>query len=206
LRTVCAARPDTAPGVARRADQAGSSSMGPMGAVSSPASEELTVFAAAAAVTENIRLPPNVVFAPARSTAEPAEQAVSVQEFSGGRHMLGVGSSRARPTRRSAAASSTASAGPPAACRRRCSPRSSNASAARSATGPEGQARIMALVYYSLGDTDGRFARLPAQLLRGHGRHDHTWPAALHSPEAIRSAIDAYASVGVDELILDPDR
>ena len=67
---------------ARRADSAGFSSLATIGAVSYPGYEELTLLAAAGAVTERIRLLPNVLIAPARSTAELAKQAASVDQLS----------------------------------------------------------------------------------------------------------------------------
>ncbi|MGY1683415.1 LLM class flavin-dependent oxidoreductase [Geodermatophilus sp. SYSU D01176] len=76
---------------ARRADAAGFSSLSSIGAVSYPSYEELTVFAAAGAVTERIRFFPNVLISPARSTAELAKQAATVQELTGGRLTLGLG-------------------------------------------------------------------------------------------------------------------
>jgi alkanesulfonate monooxygenase SsuD/methylene tetrahydromethanopterin reductase-like flavin-dependent oxidoreductase (luciferase family) len=76
---------------ARRADQAGFSSLGSIGAVSYPSYEELTVFAAAGAVTQRIRFLPNVLIAPARSAAELAKQAATVQQITGGRLTLGLG-------------------------------------------------------------------------------------------------------------------
>jgi alkanesulfonate monooxygenase SsuD/methylene tetrahydromethanopterin reductase-like flavin-dependent oxidoreductase (luciferase family) len=76
---------------ARRADQAGFSSLASIGAVSYPSYEELTVFAAAGAVTQRIRFLPNVLIAPARSAAELAKQAATVQQITGGRLTLGLG-------------------------------------------------------------------------------------------------------------------
>jgi alkanesulfonate monooxygenase SsuD/methylene tetrahydromethanopterin reductase-like flavin-dependent oxidoreductase (luciferase family) len=76
---------------ARRAEAAGFSTLASIGAVSYPSYEELTVFAAAGAVTERIRFLPNVLIAPARSTAELAKQAATVQELTGGRLTLGLG-------------------------------------------------------------------------------------------------------------------
>ena len=91
--------PNTVPGTtgsqllewARRADAAGFSSLSTIGAVSYPGYEELTVFAAAGAVTERIRFLSNVLIAPARSTAELAKQATTVDQLTGGRLTLGLG-------------------------------------------------------------------------------------------------------------------
>lgn len=76
---------------ARRADTAGFSTLATIGAVSYPSYEELTVFAAAAAVTARIRLTSNILLAPTRSTAELAKQAATVDQLSGGRLTLGLG-------------------------------------------------------------------------------------------------------------------
>ncbi len=76
---------------ARRAESAGFSSLATIGAVSYPSYEELTVFAAAGAVTERIRFFSNVLIAPARSTAELAKQAATVDQLTGGRLTLGLG-------------------------------------------------------------------------------------------------------------------
>jgi alkanesulfonate monooxygenase SsuD/methylene tetrahydromethanopterin reductase-like flavin-dependent oxidoreductase (luciferase family) len=76
---------------ARRADAAGFSTLATIGAVSYPGYEELTLMAAAGAVTERIRFLPNVLIAPARSTADLAKQAASVQLLTGGRLTLGLG-------------------------------------------------------------------------------------------------------------------
>src|SRR5918996_375877 len=76
---------------ARRADAAGFSSLASIGAVSYPGYEELTAFAAAGAVTERIRFMPNVLIAPARSTAELAKQAATVDQLTNGRLTLGLG-------------------------------------------------------------------------------------------------------------------
>ncbi len=90
--------PNTVPGArgdqllewARRAEAAGFSSLATIGAVSYPGYEELTVFAAAGAVTERIRFIPNILVAPARTTAELAKQAASVDQLTGGRLTLGL--------------------------------------------------------------------------------------------------------------------
>jgi alkanesulfonate monooxygenase SsuD/methylene tetrahydromethanopterin reductase-like flavin-dependent oxidoreductase (luciferase family) len=91
--------PNTVPGAtgaqilewARRAEAAGFSSLASIGAVSYPGYEELTVFAAAGAVTERIRFLTNTLLAPARSTAELAKQALTVDQLTGGRLTLGLG-------------------------------------------------------------------------------------------------------------------
>lgn len=76
---------------ARRADAAGFSTLASIGAVDYPNYEELTVFAAAGAVTERIRFMSNVLIAPPRSAAELAKQAASVDQLTGGRLTLGMG-------------------------------------------------------------------------------------------------------------------
>src|SRR5918996_3964157 len=76
---------------ARRAEAAGFSSLATIGRVAYPSYEELTVLAAAGAVTERIRFLTNVLIAPARSTAELAKQAATVQQITGGRLNLGIG-------------------------------------------------------------------------------------------------------------------
>jgi alkanesulfonate monooxygenase SsuD/methylene tetrahydromethanopterin reductase-like flavin-dependent oxidoreductase (luciferase family) len=76
---------------ARRAERAGFSSLASIGAVSYPGYEELTVFAAAGAVTERIRFLSNTLIAPARSPAELAKQAATVDQLTGGRLTLGLG-------------------------------------------------------------------------------------------------------------------
>lgn len=76
---------------ARRAEEAGFSSLATIGAVAFPTHEELTVLAAAAAVTERIGLLTNVLIAPARSTAELAKQSATVDQVSNGRLTMGLG-------------------------------------------------------------------------------------------------------------------
>ncbi|MDQ3974602.1 MAG: LLM class flavin-dependent oxidoreductase, partial [Actinomycetota bacterium] len=76
---------------ARRAETAGFSSLASIGAVSYPSYEELTVFAAAGAVTERIRFLSNVLLAPTRSAAQLAKQAATVDQLTGGRLTLGLG-------------------------------------------------------------------------------------------------------------------
>jgi alkanesulfonate monooxygenase SsuD/methylene tetrahydromethanopterin reductase-like flavin-dependent oxidoreductase (luciferase family) len=84
----------TGPGMldwARRADRAGFSSLATIGAVSYPSFEELTLFAAAGAVTERIRFFSNVLIGSARSAAELAKQAATVDQLTNGRLTLGLG-------------------------------------------------------------------------------------------------------------------
>jgi alkanesulfonate monooxygenase SsuD/methylene tetrahydromethanopterin reductase-like flavin-dependent oxidoreductase (luciferase family) len=75
---------------ARRAEATGFSTLATIGRVAYPNYEELIVLAAAGAVTERIRLMPNILLAPTRSTAELAKQAATVHELTGGRLTLGV--------------------------------------------------------------------------------------------------------------------
>lgn len=76
---------------ARRAEDAGFSSLASIGAVAYPSHEELTVLAAAGAVTERIRFLTNILIAPARSAAELAKQAATVDQLTNGRLTLGIG-------------------------------------------------------------------------------------------------------------------
>ncbi len=76
---------------AKRAEGAGFSTLASIGAVSYPSYEELTLFAAAGAVTERIKFLTNVLIAPARTAAELAKQAATVDQLTGGRLTLGLG-------------------------------------------------------------------------------------------------------------------
>jgi alkanesulfonate monooxygenase SsuD/methylene tetrahydromethanopterin reductase-like flavin-dependent oxidoreductase (luciferase family) len=71
-------------GVMSTSEDAGFSSLGSIGAVAFPSHEELTVFAAAGAVTERIRFLSNVLIAPARSAAELAKQVATVDQLTTG--------------------------------------------------------------------------------------------------------------------------
>jgi alkanesulfonate monooxygenase SsuD/methylene tetrahydromethanopterin reductase-like flavin-dependent oxidoreductase (luciferase family) len=72
--------------------------------------------------------------------------------------------------------------------------------------GREGKPRFVALTYFSLGDTEEDSRRYLLDYYRPMGDDVAEWIAgsALRSPEAITGAVQAYADVGVDELILDP--
>ncbi len=249
---------------ARRADAAGFSSLATIGAVSFPGYEELTVFAAAGAVTERIRFLPNVLIAPARSTAELAKQAATVDQLTGGRLTLGLGigwreadyrltgrdfHDRGRrfddqlrglqaawagerllegtepvgppPVQRPGvplvlggtadssvrrvvefATGWTAGGLPPDAT----AGMAQKVQAAWSEAGREGRPRIVALAYFSLGDTLETSRRYLLDYYRPAGEDTAEMIAgsALRSPEAITGAIEAYREAGVDELILDP--
>jgi alkanesulfonate monooxygenase SsuD/methylene tetrahydromethanopterin reductase-like flavin-dependent oxidoreductase (luciferase family) len=76
---------------AQRADTSGFSTLATIGAVSYPGYEELTLFAAAGAVTQRVRFLSNVLISPARSAAELAKQAATVDQLTGGRLTLGLG-------------------------------------------------------------------------------------------------------------------
>ena len=248
---------------ARRAEAAGFSTMATIGRVAYPTYEELTVFAAAGAVTERIRFTSNIIVSPARSTAELAKQAATVQQLTDGRLTLGLGvggraddfaltgrafHDRGRlfdhqltELRRAFAGEplvdgsepvvpEAATGGVPiliggtsdAAVRRTVefgvgwtaggvppqmvAPFVERIRAAWRDAGREGSARIVALNYFSLGDT----AERSRAYLRDY--YAFTGPeiaemiagGAHRSPEAIREAVAGFAEVGADELVLDP--
>ena len=264
--------PNTVPGTtgaqllewARRAEAAGFSSLATIGAVSYPGYEELTVFAAAGAVTESIRFMSNVLIAPARSAAELAKQAASVDQLTGGRLTLGVGigwratdfqltgrdfasrghqfDEQLRDLQRAGAGEAIAEGtrpvapppvqqpGPPliiggtadASFRRvvefgsgwtagglppdAVGPMVEKVQSVWSQAGREGRARIVALTYFSLGDTldESRRSLLDYYQPMGSEMAEMIAGSALRSVESITAAVDAYAQVGVDELIFDP--
>src|SRR4051812_11593272 len=76
---------------ARRAEAAGFSSLGTNGRGAYPSYGELTVFAAAGAVTERIGFLSDILLAPTRDTAGLAKQAATVHQLTGGRLTLGLG-------------------------------------------------------------------------------------------------------------------
>lgn len=264
--------PNTVPGAtgaqlldwARRAEAVGFSSLATIGAVSYPGYEELTLFAAAGAVTERIRFMSNVLISPARSTAELAKQAASVDQLTGGRLTLGLGigwrttdfqlTDRVYDTRgkrfdeqlrdlRTAWAGQpiidgTREVGPPtvqqpgvplliggtvdASVRRvvefgagwtaggmppdAVAGMAAKVRSAWSEAGREGEPRVVALTYFGLGDTveESRGYLLDYYRPMGPDISEMIAGGALRSVEAIKAAVDAYAEIGVDELILDP--
>jgi alkanesulfonate monooxygenase SsuD/methylene tetrahydromethanopterin reductase-like flavin-dependent oxidoreductase (luciferase family) len=248
---------------ARRAETAGFSSLGSIGRVAYPSYEELTVFAAAGAVTERIRFVTDVLLAPTRSTAELAKQAASVQELTGGRLTLGLAvggreddyrltgrdfavrgrlfDQQLADLRRAFAGEAlledsrpvvpdAARNGVPiliggmsdAAIRRTVEfgigwtaggvppqmvgPFVERVRAAWREAGREGSPRIVALNYFSLGDTEeqSRAYLLDYYGILGRGTAEMIAGGAHRSPQAIKAVITGFTEAGVDELILDP--
>src|SRR5437660_12464865 len=75
----------------RRADVAGFSTLATIDRIAFPSYESLVTLAAAAAVTERIKLFPNVLLGPTRNPVLLAKEAASVDRLSGGRLILGLG-------------------------------------------------------------------------------------------------------------------
>ena len=215
-------------------------------------------------MTERIRFLSNVLIAPARSTAELAKQAATVDQLTNGRLTLGLGIGwRAtdfqltgrnfhRRGRRFDAQlrdfqkawrgepllEGTREVGPPIVQQpgipvlvggaadesfRRVAEFASGWSAgglppdavkgmadkvrsAWSAAGRDGDPRIVALAYFSLGDNEAasRHYLLDYYSPMGDEVAEMIAGSALRTPEAIKGAVQAFQEAGVDELILDP--
>jgi alkanesulfonate monooxygenase SsuD/methylene tetrahydromethanopterin reductase-like flavin-dependent oxidoreductase (luciferase family) len=75
---------------AREAEQAGFASLGTIDRIAYDNYDSLTSLAAAAAVTERIRLTTDILIAPLRQTAHLAKQSATIDNLSGGRLVLGI--------------------------------------------------------------------------------------------------------------------
>lgn len=72
--------------------------------------------------------------------------------------------------------------------------------------GRSGEPKIMALVYFGLGDTEERSRSylLDYYAPQGSDAAEMIAGSAVRSPEAVAGAVTAFADSGIDELILDP--
>ena len=75
---------------AREAERAGFTSLGTIDRIAYENYDSLTSLAAAAAVTERIRLTTDILISPMRQTAHLAKQAATIDHLSGGRLVLGI--------------------------------------------------------------------------------------------------------------------
>jgi len=76
---------------ARRSEQAGFTTLATIDRIAYPSYESLVTLAAGAAVTERIRLMPNVLLGPTRNPVMLAKESASVDRLSNGRLVLGLG-------------------------------------------------------------------------------------------------------------------
>ncbi len=71
--------------------------------------------------------------------------------------------------------------------------------------GWDGQPRLVALGYFSLGDTEARSREYLLDYYRPMGEMAQTIAdSALRSPEAIAGTVERYRDMGFDEFIFDP--
>ena len=257
--------PATIPGVdreshlewARRAEARGFSSLGTIDRITYPNLEPLIALAAAAAVTERIRLATAILLAPTRATAVLAKQAATLDVISNGRVTLGLAPGGREPdfdvtgmdfkTRgkrfdkqlgdlkriwndHEIGPEPVQPGGPPiliggtadAAFRRAAQhgagwiaggakPDAVKAAAdtarqAWEAAGRDGQPKIAALAYFSLGDSAEEHATGYLKDYYGWlGEYADTIAAsAATDAETAKQYADGFAAVGVDELFFMP--
>lgn len=249
---------------ARKADAGPFSSLGVIDRLVYPNYETMIALAAAAGVTQRIRLMPSVLLAPLRNTAFLAKQAASLDALSGGRLTLGLGIGgreddfvaaevpfhrrgkifeeqlitmkriwSGQPFSNDVGSIGPAPARPggpelliggytPAAIQRvgrfgdgymsggggpdRVSQGFRIAEESWKAAGREGKPRLIAAMYYALGpdaaERGGAYLRNYYSFMGPMA--DMMAKTLPTSPEVIKSAIQGFADIGADELILWP--
>ncbi len=221
--------PNTIPGTpgavlvewAKRAEARGFSTLATIDRIAYPSYESLIALAAAGAVTERIGLLTNVLLAPTRNTVLLAKEAASVDQISGGRLTLGLavggGPRPARPEgipiviggmfpgcfeRIVKWGIGWTAGGAPAA---QVGPFAKEVRDAWKAAGKEGDAHIVALSYFSMGQDVETSKRSILDYYAFLGGFEKDFAEYIpRGADAVRETVKQFEDIGVDEFIFDP--